>query len=309
MSDTVSLDGKEYISSKRASELSGYTQDYIGQLARGGNIDARRVSGLWYVRMDSLNAYKSAAETYKPQPPGRVQDTDPESLISFDGKDYVSASRAAKLTGYHQDYVGQLARSGTVLSRQVGNRWYVERTAILAHKREKDRLLAAVQAQAVGIAPKAENKPETKEVVKVEEEPFFTYMHEENDLLPRTLGYVRPTLTSVNNHAVEAESGVHSTPLRILPKTEILDHKRPVKRVKSSRTTHRNTIFYGSIGGAAVALAVVAIVVFSKIGINSSEMSRLGPSALAANAGEIGSLVGSTIEKMLVPELTYFRSN
>ena len=34
MSDEMQIEGKPYISSKRASELSGYAQDYIGQLAR-----------------------------------------------------------------------------------------------------------------------------------------------------------------------------------------------------------------------------------------------------------------------------------
>src|SRR3990167_8328737 len=62
---------------------------------------------------------------------------DADSLVSFDGKDHISASRAAKITGYHPDYVGQLARSGAIISRQVGNRWYVDRAALLSHKKEK----------------------------------------------------------------------------------------------------------------------------------------------------------------------------
>src|SRR3989344_6165650 len=125
MSDELLVGGVQYISSKRASDSTGYAQDYIGQLARRRNIDARRVGGLWYVRAASLQEYKQHADTYKPIPPQRGnQQEDPDYLISFDGKDHISAARAAELTGYHQDYVGQLARSGTVLSRQVGNRWY-----------------------------------------------------------------------------------------------------------------------------------------------------------------------------------------
>ena len=46
MAEEVVLEGREYISSKRASEITQYSQDYIGQLARGGVIDAKRVGGL-----------------------------------------------------------------------------------------------------------------------------------------------------------------------------------------------------------------------------------------------------------------------
>src|SRR3989338_10462388 len=151
MTDEITLDDKSYVSSKRASELSGYSQDYIGQLARGGYIDAQRVGGLWYIYLDSLKSYKEKTENEKPQPPQPNTSQDPDTLVFFDGKEFISASRASKLTGYSQDYVGQLARSGKVLSRQVGTRWYIDRQALLEHKKEKDALLAAVQANAVGI--------------------------------------------------------------------------------------------------------------------------------------------------------------
>ncbi len=73
MSDAISLEGKEYISSKRASELSGYAQDYIGQLARKGLIHAQRVGGLWYISMASLVGYKTKADDYVPQQPERKE--------------------------------------------------------------------------------------------------------------------------------------------------------------------------------------------------------------------------------------------
>ncbi len=52
--DELEIGGKKYISSKRASELTGYAKDYIGQLARGGKIDATRVGRAWYVDQESL---------------------------------------------------------------------------------------------------------------------------------------------------------------------------------------------------------------------------------------------------------------
>src|SRR3989344_4178586 len=156
MTDEIMIADTLYVSSKRASELSAYAQDYIGQLARGGHIDAQRIGGLWYISMDSLLQYKEKSESEKPTPPRGEVSQDPDTLVFFDGKEFVSASRASKLTGYAQDYVGQLARSGKILSKQVGNRWYVSRAGILDHKKEKDALLAAVQSGSVGFSHPAE---------------------------------------------------------------------------------------------------------------------------------------------------------
>lgn len=182
MSEELLLEGKQYVSSKRAADLSEYAQDYIGQLARKGLIDAQRVGGLWYVHMESLLGYKKNADEYKPQAPQyTAQAKDPESFVTFDGKDYVSASRAAKITGYNQDYVGQLARKGAVLSRQVGNRWYVDREGLQAHKRQKDALLASVQSESVGLVmPISSRQTMPRELLH--------YQSEQQELLPTLTG-------------------------------------------------------------------------------------------------------------------------
>lgn len=187
MAQEIDLGGTIYISSKHAAEKTGYTQDYIGQLARGGSIEAKRVSGMWYILEESLRAYKEKADQFIPTPPeGFTKSPGAEVAVSFDGKDYISASRAAKLTGYNQDYVGQLARGEVILSRQVGNRWYVDRESILKHKAEKDALLAAVQVESVGLAKpedlapiEAEAAPRDESAPVEEEVTHFSYVKEE----------------------------------------------------------------------------------------------------------------------------------
>ncbi len=47
--DELEIQGKKYISSKRASELTGYAKDYIGQMARSGKIPGMRMGRAWYV--------------------------------------------------------------------------------------------------------------------------------------------------------------------------------------------------------------------------------------------------------------------
>ena len=45
-------------------------------------------------------------------------------------RQYVSSKRAAKITGYAKDYVGQLCREGRVSARLVGRNWYVLESSI-----------------------------------------------------------------------------------------------------------------------------------------------------------------------------------
>lgn len=54
--------------------------------------------------------------------------------ILIEEKKYVSSKRAAKVTGYAKDYVGQLCREGRVPARLVGRSWYVLESAIHDHR-------------------------------------------------------------------------------------------------------------------------------------------------------------------------------
>ena len=54
--------------------------------------------------------------------------------ILIEEKRYISSKRAAKMTGYAKDYIGQLCREGRVPARLVGRSWYVLETAIQDHR-------------------------------------------------------------------------------------------------------------------------------------------------------------------------------
>jgi hypothetical protein len=58
--------------------------------------------------------------------------------ITFDDKTYVSSKRAAAITGYAKDYVGQLCREGRVEARLVGRNWYILETSIRDHRFGKE---------------------------------------------------------------------------------------------------------------------------------------------------------------------------
>jgi len=326
MSDEIAIGGKQYVSSKRAAELTGYAQDYIGQLARGGDIEAQRVEGLWYVSMDSLNSYKDKADTYVPTQPSQ-EPYSPESLIALDGKDYVSASRASKITGYNQDYVGQLARSGKILSRRIGNRWYIERDSILAHKKEKDSLLATLQAESVGIVRQdiASSPVTTVPTQASIEEPAMKYTNDARDLLPvlnvapeledpeeRT---VIPIRTAPSDNAPSAPSRVSErqpeafTPMRhavVMPVQYQFEPKR--RGFSQSLVT----------SGAAVATVLTIVIVFS-FGYPSLKSGAtyatnidhlkgfLNANAMSASASSAIEAIGDLLEQLIVPELHYKR--
>lgn len=54
--------------------------------------------------------------------------------ISIGDKLYISAKRAAEITGYARDYVGQLCREGHIDAKMVGRSWYVFEPSIRAHR-------------------------------------------------------------------------------------------------------------------------------------------------------------------------------
>src|SRR3989344_3444496 len=62
-SDEIILDGKKYISSRRAGEITRYTNDYIGQLCRAGKVDGKLIGRIRFVDEASLLAYKAMLDS------------------------------------------------------------------------------------------------------------------------------------------------------------------------------------------------------------------------------------------------------
>lgn len=302
MSDELTVEGKNFISSKRASEVSGYAQDYIGQLARKQLIGARRIGGLWYVEVDSLTQYQRKAEEYKPQPPIFRPDLNaaPDTVISLEGKDYISAARAAEVTSYHQDYVGQLARSGSVLSRQIGNRWYVDREGIVQHKASKDALLAAVQADSVGFS-----KPEPAPVSQQRESDSLRYFSDTGDLIPAIA------------HAHEPEQQLQRTLVQERKPEEEKSTPVPIRRLdsrNSSRPTPRMLRGRSRAPLYVAAAGLATIVVVLSIGFTSLKSTATytmanklrNTAAVLGGAKDLES-IADFIETYFIPQLTYTR--
>ncbi len=323
MSDEIPVGDVMYVSSKRASEISGYAQDYIGQLARTGQIKATRVGGLWYVLMDSLESYRTGSEQGSiPTATPAAARSDHErnaldSFVSLDGKDYISANRASKITGYNQDYVGQLARSGKILSRQVGKRWYIDQEGLLAHKEEKDSLLAAVQAAAVGIRTIESNVSESQSNDSEKKAPLLTYLREESDLQPQ-IGKVASTGGSVidlSPHSSEAERG-NEIPIHIVranpsPVARLINSanvaKRPIRKPKYAYIR----IVMVTLGGVLTILMIFFGFKALNLTIGSVDATTLNVKMRMLESGcvRISNSVSEAFENWAAPELIYQRSS
>lgn len=307
MADEIYLGNKTYVSSKRAAKACGYAQDYVGQLARGGLIDAQRVAGLWYVSMESLEAYKRNAEAYVPSQPGSsgaLREVD--TIVTFDGKDYVSAAKAAKLTGYHPDYVGQLARGGKILSRQVGNRWYIERSGLVAHKSQKDALLAAVQAESVGLQLVSPNTEVHAMRTENADAAYLTYIREEKSLLP--------VLNKTDRVLRNSEASANRIPIRVAARSL----PQGQSRIAPAQQVRRHGITKNTAVKSLVALTVVIVMSYGFTSIKSESLyaflspplsTETSPAqhGMAAAASEALEMLTAAIESLVVPEITYIR--
>ena len=143
MKHIVIFQGKKYISSKRASKVSDYSSDYIGQLCRAGKLDGKMFGHTWFVTEDSLVAHQTisaSAESYK----NRALNFKRAALVkgsaeddsSADAVGRVSARRAAEISGYSADYVGQLCRSGRLDAKMIGHTWFVTEASVFSHMRK-----------------------------------------------------------------------------------------------------------------------------------------------------------------------------
>lgn len=58
--DEISVKGKKYLKAKLIARELGYTSDYVGQLCRGGKVDAELVGRTWYVDPDSIKGHRDS---------------------------------------------------------------------------------------------------------------------------------------------------------------------------------------------------------------------------------------------------------
>ena len=63
--ENIEKSGKKYITLKEASKISGYSQDYLGQLIRKGKLEGKQIylNVAWMTTEEALNAYLSMSKS------------------------------------------------------------------------------------------------------------------------------------------------------------------------------------------------------------------------------------------------------
>ncbi|MDP3874965.1 MAG: hypothetical protein Q8Q22_00375, partial [bacterium] len=132
------------------------------------------------------------------------------SPIFSDGKEYISAIRAAKKIGYASDYIGQLCRAKKIPGQLIGKSWYVDFASLVEHKKNRqlgkvkskiiDRNFAPTHA-VVGAPTLLTSEPRSLN------KPVFTYETDDRPRLPELSKkgrYIEPTWTSALTKQVVA---------------------------------------------------------------------------------------------------------
>jgi hypothetical protein len=91
--------------------------------------------------------------------------------LTLEDKKYISSKRAAQVTGYAKDYIGQLCREGKVEATQLGRNWYVLETSIKEHRFGVEEMLKTESLE----EPKEKFTLPTPEPIKMPEAAKSTW--------------------------------------------------------------------------------------------------------------------------------------
>jgi len=91
MNDSLILEGKIFISAKRAAALTGYTTDYVGQLCRAGKLECKMIGHTWHVSQASLFGHKLSQTNYKSAESVQAKNRESDIAQNLNQEKFVSA--------------------------------------------------------------------------------------------------------------------------------------------------------------------------------------------------------------------------
>jgi hypothetical protein len=126
---------EKYISLKEAAKIFGYSGDYLSYLIRKGKIKGKRISS-----KPSLQTTREAILEYKEKREGR-DGTLKDKYSGIDLNQWISLEEAARISGYHPDYIGWLIRKGKIKGRKIYSdySWLTTKESIKKYQRELEK--------------------------------------------------------------------------------------------------------------------------------------------------------------------------
>jgi hypothetical protein len=104
--------------------------------------------------------------------------------LVFEGKNYISSKRAANITSYAQDYIGQLCRAGKLEGKMIGRSWFVSEESLLGHQKSAAGAASDIQQPAPEIVTAANEPKAPDEIIASVSEPEIKYEIDKTPLLP-----------------------------------------------------------------------------------------------------------------------------
>src|SRR3989344_7714063 len=240
------LEGKKFISSRAAAEISKYASDYIGQLCRTGKLISSRVGRSWYVSEESLY------EHIKLNAPEQYQKLTTKKKAPVDTRKLISARQASEISGYATDYIGQLCRLGKLECSRIGRSWFVSEESLFEHVKLNSpseyvkRIASKTVSEKVSLAqvPSARSADEHKPSALVRTQgQEIKYLPDDRELVPNLAPVAKPSSTEV-----------------LLEKKEVLSPF--VSKLSLPALTHPNTV--NKVGALILSLFLTASVVAFK---------------------------------------------
>jgi len=135
--------------------------------------------------------------------------------LTLDGVKYISVKRAAEITKYSKDYVGQLCREGKILGSRIGRNWYIAEKSILRHRTENSTEISPVSKirqnenvrllDSINQAEEDRNKSFSQSRENIYSEPLATYYSDDRPVLPqlrRGTEALKERLPKDNGHVI-----------------------------------------------------------------------------------------------------------
>lgn len=164
---------------ERAIQLTGFSRHHLERLIKARVIDAHEKDGVQLLKVSSLEAHSEKRAQKRAQKKEERAAEQEESIVT-DGAKYVSLNRAARLSGYTQEYIQNLTTDGVVHTKFLGERLYIDIESLFAHR----RAIHAQQAKWYEEQAQAQARTRVKKEEPVVVHRVSIYSKDETPLFP-----------------------------------------------------------------------------------------------------------------------------
>lgn len=136
--------GRAVLTAIEASDRSGLSHNYIWQLLHSGRIEGVKIGRDWLVYEDSLSTFLAQPRSRGRKGPRKKQEIRQEAQGE---RVLLSTAAAHEVSGYRQDHLLRLLRTGRIEGEKTGRTWLIYEDSLLAYKRRKHPSTTSLSSQ------------------------------------------------------------------------------------------------------------------------------------------------------------------